>query len=41
MITVKLDLRNKDNYSKSIKLATEQYNIIAIEDKYILVMRKL
>ena len=41
MITIKLNMQNTENYSKINDLINKDFNIIALEDKYILVMRKV
>ena len=41
MITIKLNMQNIENYTKINDLINKDFNIIALEDKYILVMRKV
>ena len=41
MITIKLNMQNTENYTKINDLINKDFNIIALEDKTILVMRKV
>ena len=41
MITIKLNMQNIENYTKINDLINKDFNIIALEDKTILVMRKV